>query len=41
MLMMQVVMSQHSRVDWSTDVEELGRLVHEVGWDLKQEKNGL
>ncbi len=30
MLMMQVVMSQHSRADWSADVEDLGRLVRGV-----------
>lgn len=30
MLMMQVVMSQHSRADWSADVEELGRWVREA-----------
>lgn len=47
-LMMQEVISQHSRADWSTDVEVLGRLVCRVfcpkmGRDLKQEKkiNGL
>lgn len=44
MLMVQEVMSQHSRDDCSTDVEFLGRLLPEVfffpkvGWDLKKYK---